>query len=94
MAPIRTGVMVLVFLAGFSAWRSASAEYLVPEAGLRFPDQLGPLTLWKSAKYYGTLAELEMALLAGAVTYHTAICFWYTPPREAEDNRPKVELAG
>jgi DNA-directed RNA polymerase subunit beta' len=45
--------------------------------------------LWKDTKYYGTLAELEMALLAGAVTYHTAICFWYQPPREAEDNQPR-----
>jgi DNA-directed RNA polymerase subunit beta' len=45
--------------------------------------------LWKNAKYFGSLAELEMALLNGRVRYHTAICFWYVPPREAADNRPR-----
>src|SRR6195256_120682 len=39
--------------------------------------------LWKEARYYGSLAELEMALLSGASHYHTAIYFWYVPPREA-----------
>ncbi|MGB7212966.1 MAG: DNA-directed RNA polymerase subunit beta' [Gemmatimonadales bacterium] len=45
--------------------------------------------LWKDAKWYGTLAELEMALAHGAVTHHDAIHFWYTPPREAEDAVPR-----
>ncbi|HEX5386184.1 MAG TPA: DNA-directed RNA polymerase subunit beta' [Gemmatimonadales bacterium] len=45
--------------------------------------------LWKDARYFGSLAELEMALLNGSVRYHTAICFWYVPPREAQDNRPR-----
>ncbi len=44
---------------------------------------------WKDAKYFGSLAELEMALLNGRVRYHSAICFWYVPPREAADNRPR-----
>jgi DNA-directed RNA polymerase subunit beta' len=39
--------------------------------------------LWKDARYYGTLAELEMALLTGAITHHSPINFWYQPPREA-----------
>src|SRR6187397_2080448 len=45
--------------------------------------------LWKDAKYFGSLAELEMALLNGSVGYHTAIYFWYLPPREAADPQPR-----
>src|ERR671912_939748 len=45
--------------------------------------------LWKNCKYFGSLAELEMALLNGSVGYHTAICFWYIPPRESEDATPR-----
>jgi len=45
--------------------------------------------LWKTAKYFGSLAELEMALLNGSVGYHSAICFWYIPPRESEDATPR-----
>ncbi|MGE0353790.1 MAG: DNA-directed RNA polymerase subunit beta' [Gemmatimonadales bacterium] len=40
---------------------------------------------WKDARRFGTLAELEMALLNGSVTYHSAIWFWYVPPRGAMD---------
>src|SRR5688572_9824868 len=45
--------------------------------------------LWQNCKYFGSLAELEMALLNGSVSYHTAICFWYIPPRESEDATPR-----
>ncbi len=45
--------------------------------------------LWKDAKYFGSLAELEMALLNGSVGYHSAICFWYVPPRESDDGEPR-----
>jgi DNA-directed RNA polymerase subunit beta' len=45
--------------------------------------------LWKTAKYFGSLAELEMALLNGSVGYHSAISFWYIPPRESEDATPR-----
>jgi len=45
--------------------------------------------LWQNCKYFGSLAELEMALLNGSVGYHTAICFWYIPPRESEDAAPR-----
>jgi DNA-directed RNA polymerase subunit beta' len=45
--------------------------------------------LWKNAKYFGSLAELEMALLTGSVGYHSAICFWYVPPRESDDGEPR-----
>ncbi len=45
--------------------------------------------LWKGARYFGSLAELEMALLNGGVGYHTAICFWYVPPRESNDGEPR-----
>ncbi len=41
--------------------------------------------LWKDARHFGSLAELEMALLAGAMDYHTAIRFWFIPPRETVD---------
>jgi len=37
--------------------------------------------LWKGAKHFGSLAEIEMALLNGSVDYHTAVWFWYQPPR-------------
>jgi DNA-directed RNA polymerase subunit beta' len=41
--------------------------------------------LWKKAKFYGSISELEMALLSGKTTYHTLIQFWYIPPSEALD---------
>src|SRR5829696_5989946 len=45
--------------------------------------------LWSGCKHFGSLAELEMALLNSSVSYHTAICFWYIPPRESEDATPR-----
>jgi DNA-directed RNA polymerase subunit beta' len=45
--------------------------------------------LWKGAKFYGSIAELEMSLLTGKATYHTAIQFWYIPPSEALDREPR-----
>ena len=48
---IRMGAAILAVLAGWSFVGPASAEYLVPEAGIRFPDRLGSLTLWKGEKY-------------------------------------------
>ncbi len=45
--------------------------------------------LWKDAPYYGSLAELEMALLHVRVTHQTAIRFWFVPPRESADPRPR-----
>jgi DNA-directed RNA polymerase subunit beta' len=41
--------------------------------------------LWKDARHYGSIAELEMALQIGTVSYHTPIHFWYVPPAEAVD---------
>src|SRR5690606_27384459 len=35
--------------------------------------------LWKGARHFSGLAEIEMALLHGSVTHHTAIFFWYVP---------------
>jgi len=43
---------------------------------------------WKNARRFGSLAELEMALLNAKLTYHTAIHFWYVPPRGAVDPKP------
>src|SRR5687767_14847359 len=45
--------------------------------------------LWKDARHYGSLAEIEMALLTGAVKFHQAIHFWYVPPREAAEPAPR-----
>jgi DNA-directed RNA polymerase subunit beta' len=45
--------------------------------------------LWKDAPYFGSLAELEMALLSGRVTFQTAIRFWFVPPAEAADARAR-----
>ncbi|HET9275054.1 MAG TPA: DNA-directed RNA polymerase subunit beta', partial [Gemmatimonadales bacterium] len=44
---------------------------------------------WKDAKHYGSIAELEMALLSGRAGYHTPIHFWFVPPPEAEDREPR-----
>jgi len=45
--------------------------------------------LWKDARYFGSLAEIEMAVLTGATRFHTAIHFWYVPPREAVESQPR-----
>ncbi len=45
--------------------------------------------LWKDARFFGSIAELEMALLGGGITYHTAIQFWFIPPHGAADATPR-----
>jgi len=45
--------------------------------------------LWQGAPSYGSIAELEMALVHGALTHQTAIRFWFRPPAEALDPRPR-----
>jgi DNA-directed RNA polymerase subunit beta' len=35
---------------------------------------------WKDARFFSTLAEIEMALLHGTVDYHTTIFYWFEPP--------------
>jgi DNA-directed RNA polymerase subunit beta' len=45
--------------------------------------------LWRDAPWFGSLAELEMALLHERVTFQTAIRFWFVPPPEAVDPRPR-----
>ena len=45
--------------------------------------------LWEKARYYGSIAELEMALQGDRVGYHSLIHFWYVPPPEAEDRDPR-----
>ena len=57
--------------------------------------QAGPKTsetrerLWKDARRFGSLAELEMSLLSGRVTFSTAIHFWFIPPSESSDPSPR-----
>ncbi|MBK7596627.1 MAG: DNA-directed RNA polymerase subunit beta' [Gemmatimonadetes bacterium] len=45
--------------------------------------------LWKDAPYYAAIAELEMALLHGTIRHQTAIYYWFIPPAESEDARPR-----
>jgi DNA-directed RNA polymerase subunit beta' len=45
--------------------------------------------LWAAAPAFGSLAELEMALLHRRVKLQSAIRFWFVPPAEAEDNAPR-----
>jgi DNA-directed RNA polymerase subunit beta' len=48
-----------------------------------------PAIGWDKAKHFGSLAEIEMALLHGSIQYHSALEFWYQPPRDAEDPKPR-----
>src|ERR1041385_8239095 len=45
--------------------------------------------LWKDARHYGSIAELEMARQTGKASYHTPIHFWYIPPPEAADREAR-----
>jgi DNA-directed RNA polymerase beta' subunit len=44
---------------------------------------------WKNARRFGSLAEIEMALLNGSISYHTAIHFWFVPPRGSSEPKPR-----
>jgi DNA-directed RNA polymerase subunit beta' len=44
---------------------------------------------WKSGRRFGSLAEIEMALLNGSINYHTAIHFWFVPPRGSSEPKPR-----
>ncbi len=58
-------------------------------AGSGEPDDNKPVPAWDKSKHYGSLAEIEMALLHRTIKFHTAIYFWYQPPREALENKPR-----
>ncbi len=58
-------------------------------AGSNEPEDGKPAPAWEKAKHYGTLAEIEMALLHKATRFHSAIHFWYQPPRDALENKPR-----
>jgi DNA-directed RNA polymerase subunit beta' len=58
-------------------------------AGADEPKDGKPAAAWDKAKHYGSLAEIEMALLHRAVRFHSAIQFWYQPPRDALDPAPR-----
>jgi len=53
------------------------------------PGEPTKVALWKDAPHYGSIAELEMALLQRRVSYQSAIHFWYVPPVGAVDPRPR-----
>src|SRR5574338_476220 len=52
-------------------------------------DQKKVAELWKDARWYGSLAEIEMALAHGVITHQDAIHFWYVPPKEALEPKPR-----
>ncbi len=58
-------------------------------AGSNEPEDGKPTPAWDKAKHYGTLAEIEMALLHKTIKFHSAIYFWYQPPRDALENKPR-----
>ncbi len=45
--------------------------------------------LWKDAPHYSSIAELEMALLHDSVQHQTAILFWFVPPPESVEPKPR-----
>ncbi len=57
--------------------------------GAEEPKEGKPAPAWDQAKHYGSLAEIEMALLHKSIDFHSAIVFWYQPPREATDKAPR-----
>ncbi|HXW97984.1 MAG TPA: DNA-directed RNA polymerase subunit beta', partial [Gemmatimonadales bacterium] len=58
-------------------------------AGAEEPKEGKAAPGWEKAKYYGSLAEIEMALLHRSIRFHSAIHFWYNPPRDAAEPRPR-----
>lgn len=48
---VTKGLALLALVTASSIAVPAAAEYLVPEAGIRFPDRLGPLSLWKGERF-------------------------------------------
>src|SRR5690606_35843074 len=45
--------------------------------------------LWKDAPYFGSVAEIEMALVHGVVDHQHAIHYWFIPPAGSADERPR-----
>ena len=58
-------------------------------AGAEEPKDGKPAAAWEKAKHYGSLAEIEMALVHQVVKYHTAINFWYQPPRDSVEPKAR-----
>ncbi len=58
-------------------------------AGAEEPRDGKPAAAWEKTKHYGSLAEIEMALLHRAIGHHTAIHFWYQPPRDSVEPKPR-----
>ena len=59
-------------------------------AGAEEPRQGQPApAAWNKARHFGTLAEIEMALVHQSIALHRAVYFWYQPPREATDPAPR-----
>ncbi|MBK7924769.1 MAG: DNA-directed RNA polymerase subunit beta' [Gemmatimonadetes bacterium] len=57
--------------------------------GAEEPKDGKPAPAWDKAKHYGSLAEIELALLHRRISFHTAIHFWYQPPRDAAEPKPR-----
>jgi DNA-directed RNA polymerase subunit beta' len=58
-------------------------------AGSEEPKDGKAAPAWEKARHYGSLAEIEMALLHRVIGYHSAIQFWYQPPRDSVDPKPR-----
>ncbi|MFN8645371.1 MAG: DNA-directed RNA polymerase subunit beta' [Gemmatimonadales bacterium] len=57
--------------------------------GAEEPKDGKPAPAWDKAKHYGSLAEIELALLHRRISFHSAIHFWYQPPRDAAEPKPR-----
>jgi DNA-directed RNA polymerase subunit beta' len=62
-------------------------EEQLAEAGPKLPEVRE--RLWKDAPHYGSIAELEMALVHGVVQHQTAIRYWFIPPAGSADATPR-----
>jgi DNA-directed RNA polymerase subunit beta' len=45
--------------------------------------------LWKAAPYFSSVAEMEMALLNGSLEHQSAVHFWFVPPPDSPEPRPR-----
>ena len=57
--------------------------------GAEEPKDGKPAPAWEKAKHFGSLAEIELALLHRRISFHSAIHFWYQPPRDAAEPKPR-----
>src|ERR1017187_5092965 len=73
-------------------------SYFLTKLPPEFEEELrlaGPKTedvkarLWKGTPHYSSIAELEMALMHDTIQHQHAIHFWFVPPAESVDPKPR-----